>query len=270
MASPQTSDGFTKYANELLEAKYNTHLNAYESSIFDFLARMTYGMRGRKVNAIALTQFEKGVISKEDGKTVIVRGTGIDHRHICSTLRRMQGRRLIWRKRTGYISLYAINKDYDQWLDKPIYDNPDDKAANSAYFNTVKNNTVKTSTETVSKSALETVSKSALTKETKEIERKGEPAPAKKIYGEYKNVFLTDTQFEELVIKLGKETTLDYIERLSGHIESFGKDKYHSHVATIKNWWRRDQNKGITTAKKTVKKKYQDYKGDENSDQSKQ
>ena len=68
----------------------------------------------------------------------------------------------------------------------------------------------------------------------KEIEKK---APARHKYGAYSNVLLSD---EEL-IKLQQEFP-DYeqrIERLSEYIASTGK-RYKSHLATIRNWARRD------------------------------
>jgi hypothetical protein len=64
-------------------------------------------------------------------------------------------------------------------------------------------------------------------------------APQKHKYGEYKNVLLTDEEYE----KLQDEFPNDYeerIERLSAYIASKGA-KYKSHLATIRNWARRDK-----------------------------
>lgn len=60
-------------------------------------------------------------------------------------------------------------------------------------------------------------------------------------YGEYKNVLLTDTEFD----KLKEEYPTDYkdrIERLSCYIESTGKS-YKNHLATIRNWDRMDKDR---------------------------
>lgn len=57
-------------------------------------------------------------------------------------------------------------------------------------------------------------------------------------YGEYKNVLLSDTDME----KLQAEFTTDWeerIERLSAYMASTGKS-YKNHLATIRNWARRD------------------------------
>lgn len=57
----------------------------------------------------------------------------------------------------------------------------------------------------------------------------------KRIYGEFKNVKLTDDEYK----KLEEKNLLPYIERLSSYIASKGK-KYKSHYATILNWSRKD------------------------------
>ncbi len=75
--------------------------------------------------------------------------------------------------------------------------------------------------------------------ETKKPSKKDKPIKHK--YGEYKNVLLTDEELEKL-----KTEYSDYeerIERLSGYIASTGKS-YKSHYATIRNWARKDTEKG--------------------------
>lgn len=74
-----------------------------------------------------------------------------------------------------------------------------------------------------------------------ESEYKGDSARAKHKYGEYKNVLLTDDEFEKL--KAEYADYLDRIERLSSYIASTGKT-YKSHYATIRNWARADAEKG--------------------------
>jgi predicted phage replisome organizer len=72
----------------------------------------------------------------------------------------------------------------------------------------------------------------------KELEKEKEKDKRHK-YGYYKNVLLSDADFE----KLKTEFPSDYeerIERLSEYIASTGK-KYKSHLATIRSWARRDK-----------------------------
>lgn len=64
--------------------------------------------------------------------------------------------------------------------------------------------------------------------------------PIRHKYGEYKNVLLSDDDYEKLV----NEFPIDYkerIERLSEYIASTGKT-YKNHLATIRNWARRERD----------------------------
>lgn len=63
----------------------------------------------------------------------------------------------------------------------------------------------------------------------------------KSIYGEFKNVKLTQSEYLKLIDRLTETKTLDMIERLSAYIEQKGK-RYKSHYATILNWIRRDED----------------------------
>ena len=73
--------------------------------------------------------------------------------------------------------------------------------------------------------------------------------PTKHKYGEYQNVLLTDDELAKL-----KEEFFDWkerIERLSSYIASTGKS-YKNHLATIRNWARKDQEQGKTRRKEVV------------------
>ncbi len=65
--------------------------------------------------------------------------------------------------------------------------------------------------------------------------------PVKHKYGEYNNVLLTDNELDKL--KAEYPDLDDRIERLSAYIASHGKS-YKSHYATIRNWARKDAEKG--------------------------
>jgi len=67
------------------------------------------------------------------------------------------------------------------------------------------------------------------------------------IYGEFKNVKLSKTEYEKLVDKLTLQKTQELIENLSQYIASKGK-KYKSHYATILQWSkmaRKEQSYGV-------------------------
>lgn len=96
--------------------------------------------------------------------------------------------------------------------------------------NVVENNTVYNNT---SNKENDNIINNIITKESKK--------QTKHRYGEYKNVLLTDTEFD----KLKEEYPTDYgdrIERLSFYIESTGKS-YKNHLATIRNWDRMDKDR---------------------------
>mgnify|MGYP001605030995 FL=1 len=66
--------------------------------------------------------------------------------------------------------------------------------------------------------------------------------PIKNIYGEFKNVELTDAELEKLTTRFGKDKTFALIEMLSGGIESKGY-KYRSCYAAILTWERNDKKR---------------------------
>jgi hypothetical protein len=61
----------------------------------------------------------------------------------------------------------------------------------------------------------------------------------KSIYGEFKNVFLSEKEYQSLLERHGEKETIRLIELLSRGIESKGY-KYKSHYATILNWKQRE------------------------------
>ena len=78
--------------------------------------------------------------------------------------------------------------------------------------------------------------------EQRRVEKKREE---KKIYGEFNNVHITDSELAKLKKKFGEENTKKKIESLSGYIASKGK-KYNSHYATIITWAQKDDVKTKT------------------------
>lgn len=71
------------------------------------------------------------------------------------------------------------------------------------------------------------------------------PTPkVKKVkHGEFGNVLMTPDELGELEVKLGKQTSAEYIRRLDEYIGTSGK-RYKSHYLTILTWERRDKETG--------------------------
>ena len=81
---------------------------------------------------------------------------------------------------------------------------------------------------------------------TKSNDIESDKPPTHHKYGEYKNVLLSDDEFEKL--KADIPDCLQLIERLSEYMESTGK-KYKSHYATIRSWSRKEKPSGQAESK---------------------
>lgn len=64
------------------------------------------------------------------------------------------------------------------------------------------------------------------------------PKPTRHKYGMYKNVLLSDEEYQKLTEEFPHDYT-ERIERLSEYIASTGK-KYKNHLATIRSWAKKD------------------------------
>jgi len=96
MANPQTEDGYTKIANELLDAMCRLHLSGNQWKVLHAIIRKTYGWN-KTVDFLTGTQ--------------IAEMTGMHSTHVYAALRSLREHRIItWHKR-----LIAIQKDYDLW-----------------------------------------------------------------------------------------------------------------------------------------------------------
>lgn len=74
----------------------------------------------------------------------------------------------------------------------------------------------------------------------------GEKKPARHRYGEYKKVLLTDEELDKLKAEFPDWEAR--IERLDSYIAQSGKN-YKNHLATIRNWARKDEKEGKKNGK---------------------
>lgn len=103
MASPQVENGYTRIANELLEAIYSTRFNGTQFKILLCIIRYTYGFK-RKSHDLSI-----GFISK---------ATGVSRRYISAELSRLIDSKVITvlQEHTDTTSrVLALNKNYTQW-----------------------------------------------------------------------------------------------------------------------------------------------------------
>lgn len=83
-------------------------------------------------------------------------------------------------------------------------------------------------------------------------------------HGEYKNVLLSDEEMSKLKAEFPKDWATR-IEKLSLYIKSTGKG-YKDHLATIRNWARRDEEKAQAAAERGHKKKENIYSSEASYD----
>ena len=100
MASPQCEDGFTKIANELLDALIRTNFSGYQRRVLDAIIRKTYGFN-KKQDHIAYSQ--------------IIEMTEIKMPHVSRALKELRQRQIV----TKGGNKIGINKDYSQWQKLP-------------------------------------------------------------------------------------------------------------------------------------------------------
>lgn len=100
MANPQIEDGFTRIANEIIEALMRTNLHPYESRILWAIWRITYGYHKKA----------DWILNKQ-----LVNMTGIHKAHVSNTISKLTTRKIV--TRSG--NKIAFNKDYQQWRELP-------------------------------------------------------------------------------------------------------------------------------------------------------
>lgn len=106
MANPQTEDGFTRIANEIVEALLQTPMNGTELKCILFVLRKTYGWN-KKEDSISITQFENSVKASRPA--------------ICKALKGLVVNKVLLVNKSLLINKYSLNKDYTEWLvNKPL------------------------------------------------------------------------------------------------------------------------------------------------------
>lgn len=100
MANPQTENGYTQLANELLSALCKVRIPGEARQIFDVILRKTYGFNKKKDN-ISLSQFSEM--------------TGINRQACLRATKKLEEMNLIIVNKESFISEYSIQKDHDKW-----------------------------------------------------------------------------------------------------------------------------------------------------------
>ena len=135
-SSPQLEDGFTRIANELLEALLLARLTSRQYSVVLALARKTYGFN-KKVDDIGLSQ--------------LADLTGLAKPHLSVAVRELEERLIISRVQGKYAHVMGINKEYKCWLPSIKDREKDGEACRLEHAANLENTETVTVTESVKK-----------------------------------------------------------------------------------------------------------------------
>jgi phage replication O-like protein O len=101
MANPQTENGYTKIANEILEKIACTDFLGSEFRILNCIIRKTYGFH-KKDDVISLTQFEKA--------------TGLSRPTVVSVIKNLIENKVIIKIKNRF----SLNKNWEEWGSKGV------------------------------------------------------------------------------------------------------------------------------------------------------
>jgi phage replication O-like protein O len=106
MPSPQLENGYTKIANEIMDALCHIRIAGEERQVLDVIIRKTYGWN-KCEDAIALSQF--------------VEMTGIKKPHVVNAINRLLYKNIIsvTKNSNDGTNVYKLVKDYSLWEPLP-------------------------------------------------------------------------------------------------------------------------------------------------------
>lgn len=106
MASPQCEDGYTRIANEIMDALAKIRIPGEERQVLDSIMRKTYGWN-KCEDLIALSQF--------------VEMTGLNKPHIIRAIQGLLSKKVIivTEKGNDPAKVYKFNKNHDEWIPLP-------------------------------------------------------------------------------------------------------------------------------------------------------
>lgn len=100
MVNPQVENGFTRIADEIMDALIAYRLPGEQMQCLLFLLRKTYGFN-KIWDSISNSQF--------------VKATGIKKPNVCRAINGLVGKNIVIKKDNNYISTYCFNKNYKTW-----------------------------------------------------------------------------------------------------------------------------------------------------------
>lgn len=139
--SPQLEDGYTRIANELMEAMGRFHFSSRQYSVLIVLLRKTYGYN-KKSDDIGLSQ--------------LANMTGIDKANVSRTVRELESMHVIFRSSGQHGHRLCVNKNHRSWKSPSASGNRKSIANDGSRQDTVANSATD-STEAVANTGAETL-----------------------------------------------------------------------------------------------------------------
>lgn len=225
MASPQTENGFTPIANEILEKLCELRLSGYEWQVLMVLFRKTYGWQ-KPHDRISLSQF--GAMTK------------IKPSHVSRTLNKLLKKRIITQIGNTIPQIYSFQKDYDKYLPKqgiPQIGNRE-----------------------LPKQVIHLLPKQVTTKETIQKKYKDRTPPSSPPKTQHLDcVYLSQDEFSKLEKQFGADGARERIEELNLGIMTHGY-KYKSCYHAILTWDRRKKKEQTPSPKRAPGLTPEEYK----------
>jgi phage replication O-like protein O len=272
--NPQLEDGFTRIANEILEALARTNLMDSESRCIHYLWRKTYGWHS-KGNAQAK---KTDIISYGQW----VSGTGLERTNAKRALSQLVDRHIITKEvkdRPGKnsITIWGFQKKYTEWngyhplqyrlqlgagqpplRNEPVVSQPPVPSQVGAGQPPLTNEVGVGGRKVGAGEPPEVGAGQPPTIDNKDntidntLSKEKGVKKEKSVYGVGNNVYLTDQEYRKLVGQFGEPGALQRIDVLSAAIGSKGY-KYKSHYLTILHWESMDKGKEKSSAEKKGK-----------------
>lgn len=223
MADPQIKNGYTRIANELLEAICRLNISGNEMRILLYIIRRTYGFQ-KSYAEISLSEFSAA--------------TGIRNVHVSRALKRLSDLNIIERhsSKKTIPHTVSINKNYGEWSVESYSDLllPKMVTVTKNGNSTITengNNLLPKLVSTITKNGNHTYKENK--KENKERDKERTP------HGEFGNVFLSDDEINKLNQDYGESNVREYIRRVDEWVQSTGRTR-SDYYATLRHWLDQD------------------------------
>ena len=218
MANPQLKNGYTKIANELLEAICRLNISGNEMRILLYIIRRTYGFN-RTYAELSISEIADGIGTSKD--------------NISRTLKKLRKINVIDHRPNKGVTpqTVAINKNYDEWTVDNCVVLPLSKMTtvvrndNSSVVKNDNSSVVNFDNPTYKENNKEIIKESFKYNKT--------------AYGRNEKVLLKTKEYNKLINDYGKETVERYIERMDNYLASKSRE-YKDCYAELLVWLDRD------------------------------